>query len=78
MRTLLLLLPVMNLIAAFPLRTSAAVTNALVLNEYNAVTSNKYLESDVYNGSPREDSYFKTIPGMTNGRIEGNGNNWLA
>jgi len=56
---------------------SAWSQNALIVNEYNAVDSGKYLEIDTYTGSTKEDSYFKTVSGLPDGRIQGNGGNWV-
>jgi hypothetical protein len=63
----------------FPGKAFAVVfPNALILNEYNAVDSLKYLDIDTYSGSTKADTWFGTQPGMNNdGRIEGNGNNWV-
>jgi hypothetical protein len=57
--------------------SSVAYGAPMILNEYNAVGSTRYLDGDFYSSSDREDAYFKTIPGMTDGRIQGNGGNWF-
>ncbi len=50
----------------------------ILLNEYNAVGSSKYLDEDFYSLSDKEDTYFATIPGLDDdGRIQGNGGNWF-
>lgn len=62
----------------------------LILNEYNSVDSGKYLLSGTYSGGVtpelKEDAYFKKwidqnddglLNGSNNGRIEGNGGNWV-
>lgn len=50
----------------------------LVLNEWNAVASNRYLAGGSYSDDlTKEDTYWRTIPGMPDGRIEGNGGNWI-
>ncbi len=56
---------------------SAWSQNALIVNEYNAVDSGKYLDKKTYSESTKEDSYFKTISGLPDGRIQGNGGNWV-
>ncbi|MBN2473348.1 MAG: PEP-CTERM sorting domain-containing protein [Pirellulales bacterium] len=65
--------------------TSLAV--ALIVNEYNCVSSGRYLDGGDYRDAPdREDTYFKPILDLAddgvlndsnNGRIEGNGGNWI-
>lgn len=54
---------------------------AVIVNEYNCVDSNRYLNGNDYEDGIdpdfKEDSYFRTIPDMPNGRIEGNGGNWI-
>lgn len=60
----------------------------LIINEYNAVASKKYFDGgDYLDGwddatgtwpdGLKEDAYFRTIDGLPNGRIEGNGGNWI-
>jgi len=54
----------------------------LIINEYNAVGSEKYLETATYGGSTSEDAYFAwlagdIIPTLPNGRIQGNGSDWI-
>lgn len=50
----------------------------VILNEFNAVAKNKYLDGGDYSDEPdKVDQYFGTVPGMPDGRIEGNGGNWL-
>jgi hypothetical protein len=60
--------------------SATALANPLILNEYNAVAADRYLDGNDYHDALdpiKEDSYFKTIPGMPDGRIQGNGGNWL-
>ena len=49
----------------------------LILNEFNAVGGAKFLDTNSYAGSLKEDSYFRTIPGLADGRIQGNGGDWI-
>ncbi len=59
---------------------AAAPVSALsfILNEWNAVSNDKYIDTDDYNSSMKGDTYFATYPGITpDGRIEGNGGNWI-
>ncbi len=71
------------LIGWFALLTTAHGA-AVIVNEYSAVASNKYLDGGDYSDADgiggddlKEDSYFRTIAGLPDGRIEGNGGNWL-
>jgi len=58
-----------------PARAQAA---ALILNEYNAVDNAAYLNGGSYKADlTKEDTYFGTVPGMPDGRLEGNGGNWI-
>src|SRR5574340_971677 len=60
--------------------TVAAQAAPVIVNEYNAVASGKYLDNANYSGALnpiKEDSYFRTIPGLPDGRIQGNGGNWI-
>ncbi len=51
---------------------------AMIINEYNAVSASRYLAGGSYKAdTSKEDAYFKTIPGLPDGRIEGNGGNWV-
>lgn len=66
------------LLAGLGLAAGPAHGAAIILNEYNAVSSGNYLDGGSYKSAPtKEDAYFKTVPGMPDGRIEGNGGNWL-
>lgn len=59
----------------------------LILNEFNAVGSEKYLKTDDYAGSTNVDAYFQEMADglhpdkmtgtLLNGRIQGNGGDWL-
>jgi hypothetical protein len=60
----------------------------LIINEFCAVGSEKWLETDTYAGSNAEDTYFawlanpsngssKITGTMPNGRIQGNGGDWI-
>ncbi|HYW79792.1 MAG TPA: hypothetical protein VE890_09465 [Thermoguttaceae bacterium] len=56
----------------------------IIVNEYNCVASGGYLAGDTYkDGVPpaevdvKQDLYFSSIAGMPDGRIEGNGGNWI-
>jgi len=59
----------------------------LILNEFNAVGSEKYLETETYAGSTSVDVYFQEMADgnhpdkmtgtLLNGRIQGNGGDWL-
>ena len=51
------------------LLVGSANAATVILNEYNAVGSGKYLDDDTYAGSTKADT--------TLGRIEGNGGNWF-
>lgn len=74
------------LLGLFTLATTADAA-ALIVNEYNCVDSDRYLLTGSYSGGQnpdpdpldpiKEDSYFGTIPNMPDGRIEGNGGNWV-
>ena len=57
--------------------STAAPAAALILNEYNCVRKTKYLRGANYADDTREDAYFATIAGLPDGRIEGNGGNWI-
>lgn len=57
--------------------TGPARCAEILLNEYNAVGSSKYLDEDFYSLSDKEDTYFATLPGLDDGRIQGNGGNWF-
>jgi len=48
---------------------SAAFGAPVILNEYNAVSSDRWLDEDGLTGSTKTDTYF--------GRIEGNGDDWF-
>lgn len=63
--------------ASSPMGASSALAVSMIVNEFNAVGDSKFLDTDTYNGSLKEDIYFKTIPGMVDGRLEGNGGNWV-
>lgn len=66
------------------LRASAATGQDLILNEYNAVRSSRWVTASTgatnpgqYISTPfREDAGFAEFPGLPDGRIEGNGGNW--
>jgi hypothetical protein len=59
----------------------------LILNEFNAVGSEKYLQTDTYAGSTNVDLYFQAMAdgnhpdkitgSIPNGRIQGNGSDWI-
>ena len=50
----------------------------VILNEYNAVSSRRYLDGSAYaDRVDRGDPYFATFTGVTNGRVQGNGGNWF-
>ncbi|OHB58156.1 MAG: hypothetical protein A2Y12_07790 [Planctomycetes bacterium GWF2_42_9] len=59
----------------------------LILNEFNAVGSEKYLKTDTYDGSTNVDVYFQEMADglhpdkmtgtLLNGRIQGNGGDWI-
>ena len=59
----------------------------LILNEYNAVAQEKYLETDNYGDSNSVDLYFQSIAdgnhpdkitgSIPNGRLQGNGSDWI-
>ncbi len=59
----------------------------LILNEFNAVGSEKYLKTDLYADSTNVDAYFQEMADglhadkmtgtLLNGRIQGNGGDWL-
>jgi len=60
--------------------TQVAYPAAIILNEYNAVSSGNYLGGDDYRDEVDpiwEDIYFRTLPGLPDGRIQGNGGNWI-
>ena len=62
-------------------------TSQLILNEFNAVGSTKYLETADYGGSTSVDTYFQEMADglhpdkmtgtLPNGRIQGNGGDWI-
>lgn len=49
----------------------------LILNEFSAVASDRYLDGGSYKRSDKEDTFFQSYPGLPDGRIEGNGGNWV-
>ena len=50
----------------------------MIFNEWNAVASDRYLAGGSYKVDPtKQDPYWATIPGMPDGRLEGNGGNWI-
>ena len=50
----------------------------LILNEWNAVSADSYLAGGSYKvDTTKEDPHWATIPGLPDGRIEGNGGNWI-
>ena len=50
----------------------------IILNEYNAVSSSRYLDGNDYNDAKdKADPFFASIPNMPDGRIQGNGGNWF-
>jgi len=50
----------------------------MVLNEWNAVGSGDYLAGGSYKvDANKVDPYWASVPGMPDGRIEGNGGNWI-
>ena len=71
---------VLSLILIVSVSSSAA---PLIVNEYNAVGSTKYLDGEVYsdagtNGVLEVDAYFSTVdPARMDGRFQGNGGNWI-
>jgi hypothetical protein len=72
-RLAICLVPVL-ILSLVPAPTSAS---PLILNEYNAVTKSKYLDGGDYEDSDKEDAYFASVPGLPDGRIQGNGGNWI-
>jgi hypothetical protein len=50
----------------------------LILNEWNCVATNRYLAGDDYrDDTSKLDPYWAATAGMPDGRIEGNGGNWI-
>lgn len=69
-----LLLIVLPALAAAP----AATAIPLIVNEYNAVAPDKYLDGDTWVEAGGSDTYFATYPGLDgSGLIQGNGGNWI-
>ena len=48
----------------------------VILNEYNSVSSSRYLDDDDYSGSDKGDPFFVRTD-IPDGRIQGNGGNWF-
>jgi len=66
---------------ALLLAAQAATAAPFILNEYNAVAKNNYLDAGSYKNSNKEDAWFAQValgdPHLIDGRIEGNGGNWV-
>ena len=57
---------------------AAAGSADLILNEWNAVGAGDYLAGGSYKVDPSKgDPYWASLPQMPDGRIEGNGGNWV-
>jgi len=68
------------ILAAVPCVALPVRAAPMILNEYSAVADNRYLDGSDYDDALnpiQEDAYFATVPGLPDGRIEGNGGDWL-
>ncbi|HOQ04595.1 MAG TPA: lamin tail domain-containing protein [Anaerohalosphaeraceae bacterium] len=71
----------------YPLAGTVIPVGGLIVNEYSAVGSEKYLGSELYADANEVDVYFQALadgkhPGkltgvLPNGRIQGNGSDWI-
>ena len=67
---------VASLLFAIP-TTVLANSYPVIMNEYNAISSGKYIDGTDYVDSPKGDAYFASFAGMPDGRVQGNGGNWF-
>ena len=65
-----------SLLSAIP-TTVLAISYPVIMNEYNSISSGKYIDGNDYVDSSKGDAYFASFTGMPDGRVQGNGGNWF-
>ena len=65
-----------SLLSAIPTPV-LAISYPVIMNEYNSISSGKYIDGNDYVDSSKGDAYFASFTGMPDGRVQGNSGNWF-